>query len=89
MQQMAHSTHRGLIVMIVYVMMIAIHAQTSRVTVVITSDTHLAWMKTMTSTGKYMCGFCITGHHENCRKDVVYNEIALSCGCACRVGESP
>ena len=89
MQQMDHSTRLGLIVRIVYVMMIAIHAQTSRVTVVITSDTHLAWMKIMTSTGKYVCGFCITEHHDNCRGDVVYNEIALSCGCECRVSESP
>ena len=34
-------------------------------------------------TGRYMCGFCITGNHEDCRGDVVYNEIALSCGCEC------
>ena len=39
--------------------------------------------------GKYVCGFCITGHHDQCREDVVYNEIALSCGCECRVSESP
>lgn len=32
---------------------------------------------------KYVCGFCITSHHDQCRKQVSYENIELVCTCFC------
>ena len=33
---------------------------------------------------KYVCGFCITSHHDQCRKQVSYETIELTCTCFCQ-----
>jgi hypothetical protein len=33
------------------------------------------------------CGWCITGHHVDCKKETAWNETSWSCDCECGQGE--
>lgn len=35
-----------------------------------------------------VCGFCMTGHHENCRPEIVYYDKTWLCGCKCEYNKT-
>jgi hypothetical protein len=37
--------------------------------------------------GRPKCGFCATGHHDNCKKEIKYHDKIWVCECAHEVKE--